>query len=41
MSKNEIYIQISEIIDKYFYIGICKEVKDEIDYIKFYLNKFD
>ena len=47
MGKNEIVaknlnnIKIAKIIDKYFYIGICKEARDEIDYLKFYFNKFD
>lgn len=41
ITKNKIKSKIAEIIDKYFYLGICKEVKDEIDYLKFYFIKFD
>ena len=41
ITKNKINSKIAEIIDKYFYLGICKEVKDEIDYLKFYFIKFD
>ena len=41
ITKNKIKSKIAEIIDKYFYLGICKEAKDEIDYLKFYFIKFD
>lgn len=41
IAKNNVNAKIAEIIDKYFYLGICKEVKDEIDYLKFYFIKFD
>lgn len=40
-TQDEVNMKIAEIIDKYFYIGICKEVRDEIDYMKYYFTKFD
>ena len=41
LATNEGDKKIADIFEKYIYIGICKEVVDEIDYIKYYFNKFD
>jgi hypothetical protein len=40
-TKKEENLKFAQLIDKYFYIGICKEATDELEYIKQFFINFD